>query len=159
MDLKIVPTEEIIRDDISLKSLKDKPKVKVNYEVEKKEVSKNIQKFDKKPRVFTENPFAYNSVSLKKNKPDVTPIQSASELLTNPIYNKMGKFLGVDTIHDWNRYYDKVYAITEWAKLKSGEKDLSRIMKWVSDQSRRTPNMGAREIDSLYLHARLFLTK
>lgn len=158
-DITVIPTEEPIREDISLRSLRDKPKEKpVEYKVEKKELSKNIQKFDKKPRVYTENPYSYNAVSLKK-RPDVTPTQSAEELLTDPTYNTMGKVLGVDTVHDWNRYYNKIYAITEWAKLKSGETEVGKIIKWVTDQSRRIPNMGAKEIDSLYLHARLYLIK
>ncbi len=160
MDIEVIPTEETPREDISLRSLRYKPRVKeVKYEVQKVELSKNIQKFDSKPRVLKENPFDWNTVALKKNKPSVTPNQSASDLITNPTYNMMGKFLGVDTIHDWNRYYDKIYAITEWAKLKSGEKDTNKLIGWVNGKAKSIPNMGMKEIDSLYLHARMFLNK
>ena len=158
MDLKVIPTEEVLQEKVQYRN----PKVKVvekHYETPKIEISKNIQKFDKKPRVFTENPYSYNSVSLKKFKVEATPNQSASELLTNPTYNTIGKFLGVDAIHDWNKYSDKVYAITEWAKAKTGTDKLDKLMGWIGKQAKLVPNMGAKEIDNLYLYARIFLNK
>ena len=158
MDLTIIPTEEVLQEKVQYRN----PKVKVvekHYEIPKVEVSKNIQKFDKKPRVFTENPYAYNSVSLKKFKVEATPSLSASELLTDPTYNTIGKFLGVDAIHDWNKYSDKVYAITEWAKARSGETKIEKLMSWIGKQAKLVPNMGAKEIDNLYLYARIYLNK
>jgi hypothetical protein len=161
MDLKIIPTEETEREDISIRSLKYKAKTEqVEYEVPEVELSQNIQKFDKRPRVYTQNPFAYNSVgSKKKNYDKELPSKSSSELLTDVTYNTLGKFLGVDTIHDWNKYADKVYAITEWAKMKSGETKIEKLMDWLAKQSKLVPNMGAKEIDNLYLYAKLYLTK
>lgn len=160
MDLQILPTEEVVRENISLNSLKDKPKEKQpKYEAEKIELSRNIQKFDKRPKVYTENPYSYNAVALKKYKPDVLPTATAEEMITNPTYNTIGKFLGIDAVHDWNRYYDKVFTITQWAKLKSGTKDTGKLMKWISDKSRTVPSMGGKNIDNLYLHARLALNK
>ena len=160
MDLNIIEPEVTPRENISLNSLKDKPKEKkVVYEAEKLELSKNIQKFDRKPRVYTENPYAYNSISLKKEKPNSSPSATAEEMITNPTYNTIGKFLGIDTVHDWNQYYDKVFTITEWAKQKSGQKDMGKLMKWISSKSRTVPSMGGKNIDNLYLFARLALNK
>lgn len=161
MDITVIPTEEIEREDISLRSLKDKPKAPpIKYEAEKLELSRNIQKFDqKKPKVYTQNPFDYNVVALKKEKPSVMPSATAEQMITSPVYNTIGKFLGIDTVHDWNQYYDKVYTITEWAKVKSGETDTGKLMQWISSRSRRVPNIGSKTIDSLYLFARLALQK
>lgn len=159
VDITIIPTEETPRDNISLRSLRDRPKEKQPvYEAEKLELSKNIQKFDKKPKVYTENPYSYNSVALKKAQP-VAPTATAEEMITNPTYNTIGKFLGVDTVHDWNRYYDKVFTITEWAKLKSNTDNMGKLMKWISGKAKTVPNMGGNNIDNLYLFARLALNK
>ena len=160
MDIKVIPTVETEREDISLRSLRDKPKPKpIEYEAEKVELSKNIQRFEKKVKVYTENPYSYNAVALKKEKPSVMPTASADQMITSPIYNTIGKFLGVDTVHDWNQYYDKVYTITEWAKLKSGHKDIGRLTQWISNKSRSVPSVGNKNIDNLYLFARLALQK
>jgi hypothetical protein len=156
-DLIVIPYEETPKERVSLK---EKKKVEVkHYEVPKVELSKNIQNFDKKPKVYTENPYSYNYVALKKEKPSVSPSASASTLIMDPTYNTVGKFLGVDTIHDWNKYYDKVYSIVEWAKAKSGQKDLGKLMEWISTKSRQVPNVGNKNIDNLYIFARLFLNK
>lgn len=155
MDLKIIPSEEVIREDISLRSLRDKPKErKPAIKAEKLELSNNIRKFDKKPKVYTQNPYSYNYVSLNK-KPDVRPTATAQEMITNPTYNTIGKFLGIDTVHDWNRYYDKVFTISQWAEKKAGTKNLGQLMKWLSNKSRTSPSIGGKNIDNLYLIARL----
>ena len=159
MDLIIIKPEEVLRDDISLRLLRDKPKIKQPEVVaEKLELSKNIQKFDR-PRVYTENPYSYNAVSLKKETRVATPTATAEEMITNPTYNTIGKFLGIDTVHDWNRYYDKVFVITEWAKKKSGTDNMAKLMKWISGKARTVPSMGGKNIDNLYLFARLALGK
>ena len=159
-NLIVIPTEEVKKERVSVKGhLEAKPK---QYEAEQKEVSKNIQKFDRKvrgPRVFTENPYSYNAVSLKKDRPDVAPTQSAQSLITDPVYNTIGKFLGVDTVHDWNKEYDKVYAIVEWARKESSKKDINGLIKWIGDKSNRIPNVGNKNIDNLYIFAGLYLNK
>lgn len=160
-DLTIIASEEVPHEAVDIKGhLEGKPK---QYEVEHKELSKNIQKFDKKPKVYTENPFGFNQVAKRiseKRKASEPPTQSASDLLTQRTYNTVGKFLGVDTIHDWNKYSDKVYTIVEWAKLKSGKSDLDNLIKWISSKSRSVPSFGqAKRIEELYLFARLSLQK
>jgi len=134
-------------------------KAEKEYKIPKAEVSKNIQRFDRKPRVYTENPYSFNAISLKKEKPSATPNKAASELLVDPVYNTIGKFLGVDAIHDWNRYSNKVYAITEWAKAKTGKGDIESLVRWIGNQAKSVPNMGTKEIDNLYLYARMYLNK
>jgi hypothetical protein len=156
VDVIEIPSEETPKEQVSLK---EKPRKEVRtYEVEKVELSKNIQEFDKKPKVYTENPYGYNQVSLKKEKAPVPPTQTANQMIMNPTYNSIGKFLGVDTIHDWNKHYDKVYMITEWAKTKTGDNKV-KIMKWLSTQAKRLPSIGNKTIDNLYIFARMKLMK
>jgi hypothetical protein len=68
---------------------------------------------DDKPKVYTENPFSYNFVSLNKSKVDELPTPSATQIIANPLSNAVGKNLGVQNPHDWNEVYDKVHVITE----------------------------------------------
>jgi len=157
MDLIEIPEEKVIQEKVSLKS-EPAPKVKV-YEVEKKELSKNIQKFERKVKIYKENPYSYNAVSLHKNDLPIPPTQTAEQMITNKIYNTIGKVLGVDTIHDWNKYYDRVYEITEWAKKKSGLQDLDKLIKWISTKSKQVPALGAKRIDDLYIFAHMQMEK
>lgn len=151
-DIKIteVKTEEVPKEKISMRDIRKKKTVtERKYEVDKKEVSKNIQKFDKKPRVYKEDPYSYNQVSLKKVR-TITP--SAESLVAQPLYNAVGKVLGLDTAKEWNQNYDKVFEITEWAKKKTKTEDIKKVIKFISDRSRTVPVMGNRRIDDLYVH-------
>jgi hypothetical protein len=146
MELIELPAEEIVREDISLKTIKHKPKVEVKkYEVESKEVSKNIQKFDNK--VYTKDPYAYNSVSLKKTEVAITP--TASQMATNPLYNAVGKILGIDLAREWNEYYDKVYEISEWARKKTKTDNIKNIVRFIVDYESRVPSFGSRRINDM----------
>lgn len=161
MDLIEIPTVETPHEDVSLK---DKPrKEQTQYEAVKVELPKNIQKFDKKVKAYTENPYDYNVVALKKHavRPEkvyILPTQTAEQMILNPTLNSIGKFLGVDTIHDWNKYYDRVYAIVEWAKANTGD-DNQKIMRWLGRQARTLPSVGNKTIDNLYIFAKLYLTR
>lgn len=150
-ELIIKPVEKPTRKEIGLNNLRDKPRVEKTYEAEKVNLSKNIRAFDNKPRVYTENPYSYNYVSLKKEY-RITP--SASQMVSNPLYNSVGKVLGLDTNKEWNQYYDKVFVVTEWAKKKVGD-DIRKIIKFISEKSKTIPSMGARRIDDIYIHAGL----
>lgn len=155
MDLKIIPTEEAPREDISISSLRDKPKQKQpEIKAEQVELSKNIQKFDKKPRVYTQDPYSYNAVSLKP-RVVTNPTATAEQMITSPLYNTIGKFLGIDTVHDWNRYYDKVFVITEWARRNAKDSDTNKLIKWIGNKAKTLPSVGDKRIDNLYLFARL----
>lgn len=151
-----IKTEETPQEEVSLKSPKKVVK-KVNYEIKKVEISKNIQKFDKKSRVHSENPFEYNSVALKKKDVRLTP--SAEELVTSPLYHSVGAFLGVDTRRDWNILYNKVFEITEWAKKKSGEKDSMKLIRFINGFKNKVPTLADKNIDNLYLYAHQQLKK
>lgn len=151
MDLIDIPAEETPREDISLKEIRSaKKEVVRHYEVEKKELSKNIQAFDKKRKVYVQDPYAYNTISLKKVQ-KLTP--TASQMIANPLYNTVGKMLGLDTAKEWNQYYDKVYEITEWALKKT--KDEKLVYKFIADKARTVPSMGARRIDDIFIHAKI----
>jgi len=153
MELTIIPSEETPRENISLGSLKDKPKEKrPEIVAEKLELSKNIQKFDNKKH--TASPYDYNSISLAK-KTEYTP--TADEMITTPIYNHVGKFLGIDTRHEWNQHYDKVKTLVDWAQKKSGAKDLNSVMNFLNGALNAAPSFGMnhKRIDQLYMYARL----
>lgn len=152
MDLIIKPAQDTIKESIEPALLKDKPKKKIEYKVPEVNLSDNIRQFDEKPRVYTQNPHDYNSISLKKDLP-ATP--SASEMLVNPLYNKAAKALGVDTVHDWNRYYDKVATLVDWAKQETGYIEPEKIASWIYSQIKFAPSMGARKIDDLYIYSKL----
>lgn len=153
MDVIIKPEQKQVKDVINPNLLKDKPRQQVQYEAEKVVLSDNIQKFDKKPRVFTQNPYDYNSVSLHKNKDTYTP--SAEQMIADPTYNLAGKALGVDTVHDWNRDYDKVAKIVDWAREQTGLTDSEKLSSWIYAQLRNAPAMGGKRIDDLYIYSRL----
>ena len=152
MDLIVKPAEEAVKENIGLDKLRDKPIKQVEYKIEKVNLSENIQKFDKKPRVYTQNPFDYNSVSLKKDS-SYTP--TAEQMIVNPVYNQAAKALGVDTVHDWNRYYDKVASLVDWAKEQTGYTDAGKISEWIYAQLKKAPLMGGKKIDDLYIYSRL----
>lgn len=152
MELIVKPAEEAVKENIGLEKLRDKPTKQVEYKVEQVNLSENIQKFDKKPRVYTQNPYDYNSVSLKKES-NYTP--TAEQMIVNPVYNQAAKALGVDTVHDWNRYYDKVANLVDWAKSETGYTDANKISEWIYAQSKKAPLMGGKKIDDLYIYSRL----
>lgn len=147
---EIKPYNQGPQEELSLKSkLPAPPK---EYKIPEVKLSDNIRKFDKRPKVYTQNPYSYNAVSLKKDS-EYTP--TASEMIVNPLYNQAGKALGVDTIHDWNRYYDKVQKIVDWAKEESGFTDSEKLVSWIYRQSQKVHSLGARRIDDLFIFSKL----
>lgn len=154
-DIKITETkqDEMPHENISMREVRRKKIVtKIDYEVENKEVSKNIQKFDKRARVYKEDPYTFNYNSLKRVE-SFTP--TASQMVADPLYNSVGKVLGLDNTKEWNQYYDKVYEIAEWARKKVKTKKIDKIIKYVSEQASRVPQMGSRRIDDLYIYIKL----
>lgn len=117
------------------------------------ELSKNIQAFDKKPRVFTANPYGYNTVA--KNTPVTTQTPTATQMISTPVYNQVGKLLGVDTVHEWSKYYDKVFEIVEWAKAKTKESDPEKLSSWIYKQLNSAPSMGNKKIDDVYVFSKM----
>lgn len=146
--LQEIPTEEVPRENISLRKITAKKKVEVKkYNVERKEISKNIQQFDRK--VHTKNPYDYNTISLNRQQP-ITP--TANQMISDPLYNSVGKLLGLDTTKEWNQYYDKVYTISEYAKKKAKK---GKILDYIRNLSTTVPSMGSRRIDDIYIHINL----
>lgn len=119
--------------------------------VEKSTLSENIQRFDKKVRVYKGNPYSYNAVSLKKHVTNMTPTQ----MVTDPLYNQVGKVLGTDTVHDWNKNYDKIHKVIEIAKEKSGIKDSDKLVSWIYSQVNKAPSLGKTRLDDVYIYLRL----
>lgn len=149
MDLIDIKTEETPREDISMREVRRAKKVEVkHYEVEQKEVSKNIQAFDKRPRVYVEDPYSFNSVSLKR--PQVIN-QTADALIANPLYNNAGKILGVDTVHDWGLSYDKVEKIVDWVKAKIKSDKPEAIYSFIYKKLNEVPTMSTSKLNDLYI--------
>lgn len=111
------------------------------------------------PIVYTEDPFSYNFVSLKKSQIDELPLPAASDVMINPLYHAVGKNLGIEKPHEWNKLYDKVFMISEWAKERSGLEDPQEILKWINDKAKTVPSMGGKLINDLYTHIRLGIKK
>ena len=143
-------------EEVSLASTKEPTTVK-EYKVDKPELSENIKKYDNRPKVFTEDPFDHNVVSRKKD--DGLPSKTASDMIAEPIYNYLGKFLGVDTTKEWDLHYQKVYTIAEWAKKETGTDDIEGLMAWLSDKAKTLPTVGNKKMDDLYLFAKMHFTR
>lgn len=144
-------------ETLSLKSEAPTPSKAVK--LEKVELSKNIQAFDKKPRVFTENPFSFNAVAKrqaeKRMEQRVEASPTATQMITDPLYNRVGKSLGVDTIHEWGLNYDKVYEIVELAKQKSGITDPNRLAEWIYNRTSQAPSLGSKRINDVYIYLKM----
>lgn len=139
--------------------LNSEPKVAPKeFVTPKVELSENIQKFDRKPRVYTENPFSFKGVTKRRveESPELSP--TASEMITTPLYNEVGKILGVDTHHDWGKSYDRVYEVVELAKAKSGIKDPNKLSAWIYQQLHRAPSLGNKRIDDVYIYLKMSST-
>ena len=108
-----------------------------------------------KPTVYTEDPFSYNFVALKQSKINELPLPQPEQMVAMPVYNAIGKYLGIDTVHEWNQNYEKVFKITEWAKERSGLTDTYEIEKWIDGVLSKIPSLGAKKITNLYAHIKL----
>ena len=154
MDLIVKPSEEIVKEKLDLSPA---PAAKpVNYKAENVGLSDNLKKFDKKVKVYKENPYSYNSVAIKE-KETLPSTPTAFAMITNPEYNMVGKFLGVDTLHEWNKDYDKVYEIVKWAKAKSGVEKTNELVQWINGALNFVPALSSnhRKIDQLYLYSKM----
>lgn len=161
-DLIIVPEEKSTKKDVSLKpEPKAPPK---EFKVPKVKLAEGIKAYDKKVKeiknkVYTENPYDYNSVSLKPKEGNIQIDKSAEEMLVDPTYNTIGKLFGIDTIHDWGKYYEKIYNITEWAKDETQTDDVGSLVEWIANKTKELPNLGAKNIDNLFIFAGIHFNK
>jgi hypothetical protein len=138
-------------------SLKSPPKPeRESYVADKVSLSDNIRKFDEKVKnkVFTKNPFDHNSISIKDHE-SVASIPTASEMIASPTYNQIGKILGVDTLHEWGIYYDKVYEVTKLAEEKSQITDTARLSSWILDQMNNAPSLGGKRINDVHIYLKV----
>lgn len=110
---------------------------------------------EKTNTVYTENPFSFNYVSLKKSQVKDLQVPSPTQTLVTPIYNTVGKAFGIDVKHDWDKYYDKVFLITEWAKERTQSEDINVILKYINDVSRQIHSLSNKRINDLFMHIRL----
>lgn len=100
--------------------------------------------------VYTEDPFSYNFVAMKKSKVNDLALPGRDQVVATPESNAVGKALGVKDKTDWKENYDKVFLITEWAKERSGLKDPQELVEWISKNSKKAFKFGSKRIDSLY---------
>lgn len=151
MDVIDVKQEEVKPEKLSLKDRERKaPKEVV---IEKNELPESIRKFDEK--LGKEKPKREWYDSVVQNNIKYTP--TASEMITNPTYNTVGKFLGVDTLHEWNKQYMKVHNIVQWAQKKSGANSTEKLLNFLSGAVASVPAFGMyhRKLDQLHLAAKL----
>lgn len=105
--------------------------------------------FMEEPKIITKNPYNYNTVSLKKRY-----LPAPEQMRASPQYNMIGKFLGVE-IHEWSKYYDKIFSLTEWAKEKSGLNETNDLMSWLGEQVNKTPSLSNKRIEDLYIFSKM----
>lgn len=154
--LTVIPEQKSEKEEVSLKS--PAKKEARTYVAEKLELSDGIKKFDLKISKKTVSPYDYNSISLNR-KPSMNN-RTATEMITDPLYNTVGKFLGVDTLHDWGKDYDKVETIVNWAKKKTGSDKISRLVDFLNGAYNFAPTFGInhRKLDQVHLIAKLQLS-
>jgi hypothetical protein len=105
------------------------------------------------------DPFSYNFVSMKKSQVDDIPVPAATDVMIDPNCHSIGVALGLKEPKDWNKSYDKVFTITEWAKERYGVKDPNELVKWIRNIMREMPSLGAKQIDDLYTHIKMGIKK
>ncbi len=133
-----------------IQSLKAKPVREAKpIKLEEVKLSDNIQSFDQKKR--NPSPYDFNSISLKKNN----TVKSMSQVVTNPLYNESARVLGVTNSHDWERDYDKVQYIVDWAKQRTKLEDNQKLVSWIYDQANKSPSVSNRRLDDLYIYAKM----
>lgn len=135
------------RDNISLDLLKDKPRSTPEYKAPEITLSKTIQEFDSKKTKSVE----YKAPLLNEEPNSPT----ASQMLTDPIYNRAGRALGVDNMHSWYKNHEKIKILVEWAKKETRFEDSDRLSSWLYSQTKQAPSMGGTKIDDLYSYFRL----
>ena len=160
-DLIIVPTKRTVKETVSLEPKEKEPPKE--FKVPKVKLAENIKAYDKKiknkPKVYTENPYDYNSISLAPKEKDLPITKGAEEMLLDPTYNTIGKLFGVDTIHDWGKSYEKILGITEWAKAETESEDINKLVDWIATKIKEVPNLGAKNIDNLFIFSNLYFNK
>lgn len=148
--LKEITPEKSTQERVSLKA--PAPVKQKEYVADKVELSPTIQAFDKRPKVFTNNPYSPLEV-IKNRKETLTP--TAEQAVMNPLYNRVGHLLGVDMSHDWNTYYDKVVQVVELAKEKSKLEDPEKLMSWIFKRAGEAPSMSGKRITDVLVSLKL----
>ena len=155
INLTVVETEQPIQERVSLAPPTQKKRQE--YVAERADLADSIKKFDEKASKYKhQGPYDYNVVSLR-DKNELPTSMTPYEMLTNPLYNTVGKFLGVDTLHEWGKQYNKLDKILSWAVKKTGTKNVNRIIDFLNGASNFAPTFGAdhQRIDQVHLMAKL----
>lgn len=105
------------------------------------------------------DPFSYNFISMGHSNVDNIPTPAASDVIIDPHCHAVGVSLGLDRPKDWNKNYDKVHLITEWAKERSGLKDPMEIVKYIGEVINKVPSLGANRMNDLYIHIKMGIKK
>jgi hypothetical protein len=150
MDITVIPEVKSKAERVSLAGKLPKP-IPV-YEAERKTLSDAIATYDKKlqkPKVYTQNPTSHAEV--RKAIQYRTP--SAEVMVSDPLYNKIGKVLGVDTVHEWGKYYDKIYDLAQIAREKGVKEE--EIPNFIYKKAGEAPQVGAKRIDDVYTYLRM----
>lgn len=147
--LKEVSPEANTRERVSLKA--HTPVKQKEFKIEKVELSPNIQTFDKRPRVFTSNPYSQTEVIKSSRENNLSPDQA----VLNPLYNRIGHMLGVDMPRDWKIQYDKVVEVVKLAEERTGFKDPDKLASWIFQRAKESPSMSGKRIMDVLVNLKM----
>lgn len=102
------------------------------------------------PKVYTENPFSYNYVAKQQSKVNDLSVPGRDDVVANSDYSLVGKMMGLKTAEDWNKNYDKIFTIAEWAKERSGLKDPNEIVQWIQNMKKYNIPLGSTKMEIIY---------
>lgn len=154
--LKTVSPEPSTQERVSLKS--PEPKKQKEIKLDRVELSDNIRAFDKKPRVYTSNPYSRDQV-LKGMKTQVSLTPTAEQAVLNPLYNRVGHILGVDMAREWNMSYDKVVEIVSLARNISKIEDDAKLAEWIFNRTRESSSMYGKRITDVLVNLKMNVNK
>ena len=115
-------------------------------------------------KVITGNPYDWNQIMLKRKQD-----KKAHEIETKTIRDlpapelaKMNRnahmvaeYIGIDIAREWSKYYDKVWNLYQWGKVKTKSEDINKILNFLSDRLNQAPSMNGRRIDDLFVSYKL----
>lgn len=105
-------------------------------------------------KLLDHNPYDYNAIALRRKLKSV-PNATYSQTVANPLYNTIGKYLGIFSPSDWENHYDKVVYIADYARNKVKSHDIFKVMEEVRNIANSAPDFNGKNITNIYLAVEL----
>lgn len=105
--------------------------------------------------IGTSNPYDWNSVIAKRMKQKTEDLPTPEFMKLNQDAKMVGQFLGVDTTHDWSAFYDKIWNIYQWARVKTQSEDINKLIGFIQEKLNSTPAMNGKRINDLHIAFKL----